>query len=116
MVEEIRPLFFDLRAGGPKIRQPKQKFDIEIFNAKRWMGEKNIFYRNPKLKMDLEIVLPRVKQITHSKKIFSHNTPPVFMSIKISDYTHKVYSPHHTERYTQTHSHPLLTGPAASLA
>jgi hypothetical protein len=38
--------------------------------------EEKYFYRNPKLKMDLEIVLPSVKQITHPKKIFSHNTPP----------------------------------------
>jgi hypothetical protein len=33
MVEEIRPLFFDLRAGGPKIRQPEQKMRLEFFDA-----------------------------------------------------------------------------------
>jgi hypothetical protein len=66
-----------LRAGDQQIRQPKPNMRLEFFKANRGTGIKFIFYRNPNLKMDLEIVLPWEKQIIIRKKIFSHNTPPV---------------------------------------
>ena len=53
-----------------------------LFSRKKKIGS----FRNPKLKNGFKIIMPRTKQITHQKKFFSRNTPPIhkFLSEKKS--------------------------------
>ena len=41
------------------------------------MAYRFYFARNPKLKMNSGIVMPRQKQNDQNKKFFSRNTPPI---------------------------------------